>query len=52
MIRRQRTPLDKPNNEPITPLARSASSNESELDQYINLGEKPQEDVFADILEE
>ncbi len=52
MIRRQRTALDKPNNEPITPLARSASSTESELDQYINLGEKPQEDVFADILED
>ncbi|MCX6045031.1 MAG: RNA polymerase sigma factor RpoD [Chloroflexi bacterium] len=52
MIRKQRTALDKPNSEPITPLARSASSTESELDQYINLGEKPQEDVFADILDD
>ncbi len=54
MIRRQRTPLDKPANEPITPLARSASPVESELDEYINLGEKPAEedDIFADIPEE
>ncbi|MFN8486419.1 MAG: RNA polymerase sigma factor RpoD [Caldilineaceae bacterium] len=54
MIRRQRTPLDKPTNEPITPLARSASPVESELDEYINLGEKPAEedDIFADIPEE
>ncbi len=52
MIRRQRNALDKPNNEPITPLARSASSTESELDQYINLGEKPPEYVFDDIPEE
>lgn len=53
MIRRQRTPPEKPTHEPITPLARSASPVESELDEYINLGEKPAEDdIFADIPEE
>ena len=36
--------------EPITPLARTNSSVESELDQYINLGQKEEEeDVLDDI---
>ena len=36
--------------EPITPLARTNSSVESELDQYINLGQKAEEeDVLDDI---
>ena len=53
MIRRQRVPPEKPTKEPITPLARSTSPMESELDQYINLGEKPPvDDIFADIIED
>jgi RNA polymerase primary sigma factor len=42
--------------EPITPLPRSSSSSsESELDEYIHLGEEqksPEEDIFADVPEE
>ncbi len=41
--------------EPITPLPRSSSSSESELDEYIHLGEAqkpPEEDLFADMPEE
>ena len=30
--------------EPITPLARTNSAVESELDQYINLGQKEEEE--------
>ena len=40
--------------EPIAPLPRSASSSESELDEYIHLGEEapsPEEDIFADVPE-
>lgn len=39
----------------ITPLPRSAGSGESELDEYIHLGEAkpaPEEDMFADVPEE
>ena len=51
MIRRQRTPLEQSKQEPITPIARTTLTNpmESELDQYINLGEKPAVDLFADM---
>jgi len=50
MIRRQRTPLEQSKQEPITPIARTAiNPMESELDQYINLGEKPADDLFADM---
>jgi RNA polymerase primary sigma factor len=37
--------------EPITPLPRSSNSSESELDEYIHLGEdqKPAEDIFDDL---
>ncbi len=51
MIRRQRTPLEQSKQEPITPIARTTLTNpmESELDQYINLGEKPAIDLFADM---
>jgi RNA polymerase primary sigma factor len=41
--------------EPIMPLPRGASSSESELDEYIHLGETqkpPEEDLFADMPEE
>jgi RNA polymerase primary sigma factor len=41
--------------EPITPLPRSSNSSESELDEYIHLGEEqksPEEDIFADVPEE
>ena len=41
--------------EPITPLPRSSNSGESELDEYIHLGEEkptPDEDIFADVPEE
>ncbi|MEZ4864030.1 MAG: RNA polymerase sigma factor RpoD [Caldilineaceae bacterium] len=40
-------------NEPITPLARTTSAVESELDEYINLGEKKEEeDLFDDLPED
>lgn len=54
MNRRRRTISRNSNNEdePITPLARTNSSVESELDQYINLGQKEEEeDVLDDIPE-
>ena len=41
--------------EPIAPLPRSSNSSESELDEYIHLGEEqpsPEEDIFADVPEE
>jgi RNA polymerase primary sigma factor len=40
--------------ETIAPLSRSSSSGESELDEYIHLGEgkKPEEDMFADVPDE
>ena len=41
--------------EPIAPLPRTANSSESELDEYIHLGEQqptPEEDIFADVPEE
>ncbi|MDQ3248665.1 MAG: RNA polymerase sigma factor RpoD [Chloroflexota bacterium] len=52
MIRRQRAPSGQSNREPITPLARTLNPLESELDQYINLGETPiDNDVFGDMPE-
>lgn len=53
MNRRRRTISRNSNeDEPITPLARTNSSVESELDQYINLGQKEEEeDVLDDIPE-
>jgi RNA polymerase primary sigma factor len=41
--------------EPIAPLPRGSSSSESELDEYIHLGEEhnpPEEDLFADMPDE
>ncbi len=51
MNRRRRTiSKNSKEDEPITPLARTNSSVESELDQYINLGQKEvEEDVLDDI---
>jgi len=53
MNRRRRTiSRNSTEDEPITPLARTNSSVESELDQYINLGQKEEEeDVLDDIPE-
>ena len=53
MTRRRRT-NDRPSSpgEPVAPLARTTPAVESELDEYINLGEKtPEEDPFDDIPE-
>ncbi len=53
MAKRRFNEPEEPSEEPITPLPRSNGA-ESELDEYINLGEnKPAEDdLFADIPEE
>jgi RNA polymerase primary sigma factor len=55
---RQMPPPDEDSEEelePLTPLPRSSNSSESELDEYIHLGEEqkaPEEDIFADVPEE
>jgi RNA polymerase primary sigma factor len=53
MVRRRQTGRSDPNVESLTPLPRSGSGNESELDEYIHLGETPaeEEDLFADLSE-
>ncbi len=52
--RRRITPDSSPTRTPLTPVARSSSAPESELDEYIHMGEKPAEedDLFDDIPEE
>jgi RNA polymerase primary sigma factor len=53
MTRRRRTNARPASpDEPVAPLARTTTAVESELDEYINLGEKPpEEDLFDDIPE-
>ena len=52
--RRRITPDSSPTRTPLTPVARPGSAPESELDEYIHMGEKPAEedDLFDDIPEE
>ncbi|GIV76615.1 MAG: RNA polymerase sigma factor RpoD [Litorilinea sp.] len=56
MVRRRRTVTNRSSagrDESIAPLPRSRSSAESELDEYIHLGEnEEEEDVFDDVPEE
>ncbi|RIK40488.1 MAG: RNA polymerase sigma factor RpoD [Chloroflexi bacterium] len=55
MGRRRRTTLDESTpRQPLTPLVRPNGGSESELDEYIHMGEKPPEedDLFDDIPEE
>lgn len=57
MAKLSRKKLDpiKDDAEPITPIPRSKGQGGSELDEYINLGEKPEEtedDVLDELLEE
>ncbi len=54
MGRRRRTPPEEGTpRSPLTPSLRANGTSESELDEYINMGEKPQEedDLFSDIPE-
>ncbi len=54
MVRRRQTAYDKSNSGPVTPLPRSGGSSESELDEYIHLGENQEdedEDLFDDVPE-
>ena len=46
-------PAAEPLNGPIRPIERSLPDTESELDEYIHLGETPleEEDLFADMPE-
>jgi RNA polymerase primary sigma factor len=55
MGRRRRITPDEPTpRSPLTPLPRANGAPESELDEYINMGEKPpaEDDLFDDIPEE
>ncbi|MCB0044695.1 MAG: RNA polymerase sigma factor [Caldilineaceae bacterium] len=54
MARRRRTTADSADEKNIAPLPRSASGSASELDEYIHLGEKAEEneDLFDDVPEE
>jgi RNA polymerase primary sigma factor len=53
MTRKRKQPDDSPAEE-ISPISSSSSTIESELDEYIHMGEKreEEEDVFADLEEE
>jgi RNA polymerase primary sigma factor len=53
MVRPRQTRRSDPNLESLTPLPRSSGGSESELDEYIHLGEaqEEEEDLFADIPE-